>query len=160
MPVARRIAAIGWDERRIDAAVAFILARLDADFATTVLPAIELRINPTWSRGGSEDDNAATRGPRPDDVIVVCGGHEFSLPLTAGVETACAEAADALQDDVIGATGRPWPEVHTPDGAYVGVLFPRAAAPQQVALWHLDGEPLCAVGHLYSACAAAGLIIA
>ncbi|MGQ0773265.1 MAG: hypothetical protein ACT4NY_02425 [Pseudonocardiales bacterium] len=151
--------SIDWDTRRINAAMAFILARLDADFATTVLPMIELRIIPAWSSGGSEDDNAK-QDPRPDDVIVVCGGHEFSLPLTAGVETACAEAADALQDDVIGSTGRPWPEINTREGAYVGVLFPRVEAPQQVALWYLNGQSLCAVGHLYPACAAAGLTIA
>ncbi|HEY2764879.1 MAG TPA: hypothetical protein VGJ13_12845 [Pseudonocardiaceae bacterium] len=61
---------------------------------------------------------------------------------------------------MIGVTGRPWPEVYTADGAYVGVLFPRTESPHQVAAWQLGGQPLCAVGHLHGACAAAGLTIA
>jgi hypothetical protein len=144
-----------WTEHRITAACTFIRDRLEADFAGTDLPTIEFRIDPTWS------DPSAIRSspePRPEDVIVVCGGHEFPLRLDSGVEWACSEAAFQLQDDVMGEHNRPWPDLYDSE-RYVGVLVPSADAPGGIAQWRLDDETFCAIGHLHQASGAAGLTI-
>ena len=142
-----------WTERRIRAASTWIVERLAADFKDTSLPNLELRIDPTWD--GSTD---IPPGPRPEDVIVVSGGHEFPLRLDSGVEWACSQAAYQLQDDVIGEHGAPWPELYDGDGRYVGILAPPGDT-EGLAQWQLNDQPFCAVGHLHRACEAAGLSI-
>ncbi len=143
-----------WTDDRIKAAGTFVIERLAADFEGTGLPVLELRIDPTWN--GSDD---APPYPRPDDVILFCGGHEFPLQLQGGAEYACAYAAWMLQDDVTGEHRRPWPELTDADGRFVGVLVPPADGSVGLAQWQLNGQPFCAVGHLHRACGAAGLTI-
>ncbi|HSV66315.1 MAG TPA: hypothetical protein VLJ59_10480 [Mycobacteriales bacterium] len=147
-----------WGAGRISAAVAFIGARLRADFADTGLPRIDFRNDPSWAADGHAPHTGTHGWQLPSDVIVQCGGHEFPLGLEHGVESACAAAADALQDDVIGRSGQPWPELRSADGVFVGVLEPRLQ-PGGLAHWRLHDEPFCAVGHLAGAVAAAGLAI-
>jgi len=142
-----------WTESRISAACTWILERLEADFKGTDLPSLEFRIDPTW-----DGSAVIPSSPRPEDVIVVCGGHEFPLRLDSGVEWACSQAAFQLQDDVIDEHGAPWPELYDGQGRYVGVLAPPADA-EGLAHWQLNDQPFCAVGHLHKACEAAGLTI-
>jgi hypothetical protein len=147
-----------WDRDRIEKAIEFIRARLAVDLGGTGLPRITFRFDATWATEAAEAMSvAAGSDPQPDDVIVVCGGHEFTLGLESGVEIACADAADALQDDVIDLLGRPWPELCTADGTYVGVLSPTSTG--GIAIWRLTNEPFCAVGQLHDAVGASGLTI-
>jgi hypothetical protein len=132
-------------EARDRLAAAFVAERLNADLAGTGLTKVEFRYDPGWTR---------TAG---DDVICVCGGHEFPLDVEA-VEPACAEAASRLQDDAMDELNRPWPELVTSGGEYLGVLTPAEPGPG-VAVWQLKGEAFCAVGHLHRAVEAAGLRI-
>jgi hypothetical protein len=148
-----------WTESRITAACTFVRERLEADFAGTDLPAIEFRVDPTWD--GSDDDipsGISLYRPRPEDVIVICGGHEFPLWLGGGVETACWYAAYQLRDDVMGEHNKAWPELRDNEGRFVGVLD-TPGSDLGVAQWQLRNEPFCAVGPLHKACEAAGLTI-
>jgi hypothetical protein len=134
----------------VDIALSWAAERLAADFKGTGLPTIEFRVDPTWGGGHAQES--------PSDVIVVCGGHEFPAGLEGGAEQVCWLAAGQLQDDVMGEHNRPWPELLDADGLFVGVLAP-PAEPPLVAVWELAGRAFCAVGHLQSAVAAAGLHI-
>src|SRR6266508_4949112 len=131
--------AHSWDRERIDAAVSFVRARLAADFAHTGLPGIEIRVD---------------GGPRPEDVVLVCGEHEFSICLENGAEVACADAAYVLQDGVLDLVGHLWPELLDADGDRLDVLMPSGG--RGTAQWLLGKNPFCAVGHLREAVRAAG----
>lgn len=135
-----------WTDSNTDLSQAFVADRLNADFAGTGLPTVELRVDPTWT------------GTPGDDVILVCGGHEFPLDVAGGVEQACGYAADQLQDDAMDELNRPWPELVSPAGESAGVLMAPAEV-HGVAVWTLSGEPFCAIGHLHRAIEAAGLRI-
>lgn len=134
--------AYSWDRERLDAAVSFVRARLAADFAHTGLPGIEIRVDGE---------------PRPEDVVLVCGEHGFSLGLENGAEVACADAAYVLQDDVMDLVGHPWPELLDADGNRLDVLIPSGG--RGTAQWLLGKNPFCAVGHLHEGVRAAGLMI-
>ncbi|HET6989246.1 MAG TPA: hypothetical protein VFI00_21645 [Kribbella sp.] len=140
-----------WSESDTGLALAFVRERLNADFDGTGLPEIEFRIDPAWSGTPPESRDR-------EDVVLVCGGHEFPVGLQGGVEQACGYAAYQLQDDVIAEGGRAWPEVVDARGEFVGVLAP-PIEPAAVAVWELAGRPFCAVGHLHQAIEAAALRI-
>ena|SRR5689334_8753621 len=133
--------------RGTGAAQAFVVDRLNADFAGSGLADVAIRVDPAWT------------GSQGDDVILVAGGHEFPVELDGGgVEQACAFAAFQLQSDAMGERNRPWPELVNSTGETVGVLIAPTEAPG-VAIWELSGKPFCAVGHLQRAVEAAGLRI-
>jgi hypothetical protein len=135
----------GWSDPQVEAAMQFIRRRVLDDLVSAIdLPADEVL---ALRLGGGEV--LAT---------VFHGEHDFPVELHEGVEEACALVAGQVQDDVIGRLGRAWPEVHSPGGDAVGVLEP-ACEPIGLAHWALRGRPLCAVGQLTSAVAAAGLVI-
>ena len=138
-----------WTPERIARASAFVIERLAADFAHTPLPKIELHLDPGWT-------GTVSTQPGPQDVICVCGGHEFQAQLQGGVEQACVTIAWQLQDDVMDKLNRPWPELLDQHGNFVGVPTPDAGP---IAAWKLKDEPFCAVGHLHRAVDAAGLRI-
>lgn len=71
-----------------------------------------------------------------------------------GLEAACAAVMSGVQDEVIDALGRPWPEVIGPAGP-VGVLDV-GFEPSGLAHWRLRNEPVCPVGGLRAACVAFG----
>ncbi|MGW7682905.1 hypothetical protein ACWGID_19360 [Kribbella sp. NPDC054772] len=128
------------------AAEAFVADRLNVDFAGTGLDTVEFRYDPSWSHSAG------------DDVILVCGGHEFPVDVE-DVEAACAFAADRLQDDAMDELNRPWPELIGPGGEYLGVLAVLTDPGPGVATWALRGQPFCAVGHLLRSVQAAGVRI-
>jgi hypothetical protein len=144
-----------WSRNRVDAAIAFIRGRLHADFAGTGVQ-VEFKVDPSWGQEGTTTRDGSS-DVDPKHVIVVCGGHEFPLGLESGIEVACADATNALQDDVMDLIGRPWPELLDADSNYVDVASPASAG--QVAYWQVKGEPFCAVGQLHEAVRAAGLSI-
>jgi hypothetical protein len=133
--------------RGTGAAEAFVVDRLNADFAGSGLEDVAFRVDPAWT------------GAPGDNLILVAGGHEFPVALDGGgAEQACAFAAFQLQSDAMGELNRPWPELITSAGESVGVLM----APTEtagVAIWELSSKPFCAVGHLHRAVEAAGLRI-
>ncbi|RZS39327.1 hypothetical protein EV193_104544 [Herbihabitans rhizosphaerae] len=135
--------------------MAFITERVAGDFANSGLGTFGLHIDRAFS--GDTPLNRDHTSAR--DVVCVSGGHVFTIGLEYGVEFACAEVAFRLQDDAIDARWRPWPELHTADGRFVGVLAPKREL-NTVAQWYLGDTPFCAVGHLLKACEAAGLRIA
>ena len=59
-----------------------------------------------------------------------------------------------VQDAIVDASGRPWPEVDD-GGDSVGVLDV-ALGPAGIAHWALRGEPICPVGQLVVTCRALG----
>jgi hypothetical protein len=88
-------------------------------------------------------------------VVGVIGKHVFMAGFEHGLEAGCARVMSAVQDDVIGARGRPWPEVGDADGSLLGV--PDVSDdPLGIAHWSLRGRPLRAVGHLVETCRALG----
>jgi len=123
------------------AAADFVADRVNADLTGTGLAKVAFRYDPTWTH---EPGN---------DVICVCGGHEFPLDPSA-VEPACAEVASRLQDDAMGELNHLWPELIGPGGEFLGVL---TATLRGVAVWELKGQPFCPVGFLHRAVEAAGL---
>ena len=138
-----------WTPERIATASAFVIERVEADFARTPLPNIELRMDPGWT-------GTVSAQPGPQDVICICGGHEFQAQLQGGVEQACITIAWQLQDDVMDELNRPWPELLDAGGNFVGVPTPGG---DPIAVWALRGEPFCSVGHLQRAVEAAALRI-
>lgn len=64
----------------------------------------------------------------PSDVIAVVLGdrHEFPPGLGDGVEYASQVLAGQVQDDVVAEGGRPWPELRSSDGSFLGVPEPGA----------------------------------
>jgi hypothetical protein len=140
---------------RFGAAVGFVVERVRADVgpdARLPSPAVAVRMDPSWA------DPAAT-GAGAEDLIasVFDGRHEFPLGLEDGVEYACWNLADQVQDDVVGELGRPWPELVDRDGASLGVLEPALVG--GLAGWALRGRAFCAVGQLRQAVSAAGLAV-
>ena len=144
---------------RLTAAVSFVVDRVRADVGPLAgLPpesVVAVRLDPAWA----EDPAGDTAGDAAGDLIVsVFGGrHEFPLGLEDGVEYACWNLADQVQDDVVGELGRPWPELVGPAGEPLGVLEPMLLG--GLAGWALRGRAFCAVGQLPAAVTAAGLTV-
>jgi hypothetical protein len=146
-----------WDEGRIRGAARFVVDRVRADVGPraglSAEEAVSARIDTVWA------GNVASRPPEPVDVIAVVldGRHEFPLGLEDGVEYACQLLAGQAQDDVIAEAGRPWPELSSANGSYLGVLVPGLVA--GIAVWRLGDRPFCPVGLLNGAVVAAGVRI-
>lgn len=123
-----RINVLPWDEHQTRVASGFVL-----------------------ERGGE-----LVAGPEGD----CCGARRpagVPLGLESGVEYACQLLAGQVQDDVIAESGRPWPEVRSPGGGYLGVLVPGLVG--GVAVWRLGDAAFCPVGLLNGAVRAAGVQI-
>jgi hypothetical protein len=135
--------------REIDVAMQAVLDRVRADAGGTGLD-VELRVDPHFAVAGEADDR-----PPAHQVVGVIGGHVFSAGFEHGLEAACSVVMSMLQDDVIGARGRPWPEIADRDGSGLGVLDV-SVEPLGIAHWSLRNHPLCAVGHLVETCRALG----
>lgn len=140
--------------RRFAAAVEFVVERVRADIGPRSGPGsvVAVRLDPSWA-------GPAASGDGPEDLIasVFDGRHEFPLGLEDGVEYACWNLANQVQDDVVGELGRPWPELVDPSGTSIGVLEPALA--DGLAGWSLRGRAFCAVGQLTAAVGAAGLAV-
>jgi hypothetical protein len=141
---------------RLAAAVSFVLDRVRADVGPVAgLPpatVVAVRLDPSWA-----DPAAAGEGAEDLVVTVFAGRHEFPLGLEDGVEYACWNLANQVQDDVVGELSRPWPELVDPSGATLGVLEPTLVG--GLAGWALRGRAFCAVGQLTEAVGAAGLAV-
>jgi hypothetical protein len=111
---------------------------------------VELRVDPQFALPGGVDDR-----PAAHQVVGVIGGHVFAAGFEHGLEAACAVVMSMVQDDVVGAHGRPWPEIADRDGSELGVLDV-SFEPPGIAHWSLRGHPLCAIGHLTETCRALG----
>jgi hypothetical protein len=138
------------------AAASFVVERVRADVGPVAgLPpatVVAVRLDPAWA-----DPAAAGEGAEDLVATVLAGRHEFPLGLEDGVEYACWNLANQVQDDVVGELGRPWPELVDPSGATLGVLEPTLVG--GLAGWALRGQAFCAVGQLTAAVAAAGLTV-
>ena len=82
-------------------------------------------------------------------------GLVFALLLWCTALAGCALVMSVVQDDIVDARGRPWPEVADGNGSGLGVLDV-VNEPLGIAHWSLRGHPLCAVGHLVETCRALG----
>lgn len=131
--------------RDLDAAMDAVLARVRAD-ADGRGPVLSLEVDPAFGvrRDGDEPSPA-------HHVVARIGGNVTSIGFGRGPEAGCAEAMSVLQDAIVDALGRPWPEV---DDDGVGVLD--VAQEPGVAHWTLRGEPICPVGQLVATCRALG----
>ena len=79
------------------------------------------------------------------EVLGITGNHTFRLVVGATGADLSVDAASILQDDVMDALGRPWPEVAVPGGGTT-VLEP-AVSPSGMAEWR--GTSLrCPIGAL------------
>jgi hypothetical protein len=141
---------------RLAAAVSFVVERVRADVgpAAGLPPAsvVAVRLDPSWA-----DPAAAGEGAEDLVATVFAGRHEFPLGLEDGVEYACWNLKNQVQDDVVGELGRPWPELVDLSGSTLGVLEPTLVG--GLAGWALRGRAFCAVGQLTAAVAAAGLAV-
>jgi hypothetical protein len=111
---------------------------------------VELRVDPDFAVPGGVDDR-----PPAGQVVGVIGEHVFAAGFDQGIEAGCATVMSVVQDDVVDARGRPWPEVTDASGSGLGVLDV-SCEPLGIAHWSLRGHPLCAVGHLVETCRALG----
>jgi hypothetical protein len=136
---------------QLAAAVAFVIERVRADVGPVGgASVVAVRMDPAWAGPEAAGDGAE------DLIASVFGGrHEFPLGLEDGVEYACWNLANQVQDDVVGELGRPWPELVDPLGETRGVLEPTLT--DGLAVWAVRGRPFCAVGQLTAAVGAAGL---
>jgi hypothetical protein len=157
-----RVQAFRWTPQRIDAAAHMIVERITADFGEVTghrPDLVQFRNDPGWATDGVLPPGRSPGDPaRPEDVIVrLLGGRsEFPADLDEGGEHACWLVASRLQDDVIDALGRPWPELRDGEGSVLGIAEPQLE-PVMLAHWAVRGDPLCAIGHLHMALGAAGL---
>ena len=93
--------------------------------------------------------------PPAGQVVGVIGEHVFAAGFEQGIEAGCARVMSVVQDDVVDARGRPWPEVT--DVERIRARGARGSCePLGIAHWSLRGHPLCAVGHLVETCRALG----
>lgn len=150
------IDVLAWDEARILAAAGFVVDRVRADVGPragmTAEETVGARVDPLWT-----GDTSGHRAGPEDVIAAIMEGHEFPLGLEEGIEHACQVLAGQAQDDVIGESGRPWPELRSPEGSYLGVLVPGLA--EGVAVWRLGERAFCPVGLLNGAVVAAGVQI-
>lgn len=140
---------LGQPLQELDIAMRAVLDRVRADAAGTEL-VVELRVDPDFAVPGGLDDR-----PPAGQVVGVIGEHVFAAGFEQGIEAGCARVMNVVQDDVIDARGRPWPEVTDGNGSGLGVLEV-SSEPLGIAHWSLRGHPLCAVGHLVETCRAWG----
>ena len=131
--------------RDLEAAMDAVLARVRAD-ADGVGPGLSLVVDPTF---GVPDDESPHH-----HVVVRIEKNTTLVGFEPGIESGCAEVMSVLQDAIIDALGRPWPEVDD-GGDSVGVLHV-ALEPSGIAHWTLRGEPVCPVGLLTASCRALG----
>jgi hypothetical protein len=68
--------------------------------------------------------------------VGVIGEHVFAAGFEQGIEAGCARVMNVVQDDVIDARGRPWPEVTDGNGSGLGVLEV-SSEPLGIAHWSL-----------------------
>ena len=135
--------------RELGIAMRAVLDRVRADTAGTEL-VVELRVDPDFALPGGVDD----RSPA-GQVVGVIGEHGFAAGFEQGIEAACARVMNVVQDDLVDARGRPWPEAADGDGSGLGVLEV-SCEPLGIAHWSLRAHPLCPVGHLVETCRALG----
>jgi hypothetical protein len=135
--------------RELDIAMRAVLDRVRADALGTEI-VVELRVDPDFAVPGGVDDR-----PPAGQVVGVIGEHVFAAGFEQGIEAGCARVMSVVQDDVVDARGRPWPELTDADGSGLGVLDV-SCEPLGIAHWSLHGHPLCAVGHLLETCRARG----
>jgi hypothetical protein len=142
---------IGLDQplRELDVAMRAVLDRVRADAVGTGLT-VELRVDPQFAVADGGDDR-----PPAHQVVGVIGEHVFAAGFEHGLEAGCALVMSMVQDDVVDARGRSWPEVTDGSGSGLGVLDVYFE-PLGIAHWSLRGHPLCAVGHLVETCRALG----
>ena len=126
-----------------------VLDRVRADVDGAGLK-IQMRVDPSFAQPGSVDER-----PPVDQVVAMINGHVFSVGFEHGLEAGCATVMSGVQDDLVDASGRPWPDIVDHDGGGLGVLDV-ALEPLGIAHWSLRGHPLCAVGQLASTCRALG----
>jgi hypothetical protein len=145
---------------RLAAAVSFVVDRVRADVGPVAgLPpatVVAVRLDPSWADPAAGETAA---GETAEDLVatVFAGRHEFPLGLEDGVEYACWNLANQVQDDLVGELSRPWPELVDPSGATLGVLEPTLVG--GLAGWALRGRPFCAIGQLTATVGAAGLAV-
>lgn len=134
----------------LDAAMRAVSDRVLADAAGHALP-LHLHVDRDFSSPEGPPDE------RPDvfHVVAAIDGHLFSAGFHNGLEAGCALVMSVVQDEIISALGRPWPELGDRSGSTLGVLDV-GFEPVGIAHWQVRGEPLCAVGHLVPTCQARG----
>ena len=127
---------VRWTWNEVATGCALIADRLSADFATAQLPTIGYLVPRL----------------RPDDPFLTCGAQRLPIWIGGGIEAACWFAASQLLERV----DHTWSRLHDRRAVQVRTLSLPTDVPA-IAHWLLDGEPLCAIGHLVPSCAASML---